>query len=316
MTILVTGGAGYIGSLLIQELAKSKKYGSQKIRILDSMFRERYVTLWNLPEGKYEFVEGDVRKKEDVERAFVDVDLVFDLAGITNAPLSFERKELTHEVNVGGAKNIIESAMKHKASLVYSSSASVYGPTNGVVDENYQCKPVSPYGASKLEAEREIMKATEKGLRATILRLGTVYGWSIGMRFDTVVDRFCFLAAIGSPLGVYDTAMHEKRPYLHIKDSVRAFIFSAEHLDKMNGGIYNVVGENASIGVVVESIKKSVSGVEVKITSTPSLNQLSYVTDDSKIRALGFKTEYNMDDGTRDVLEKFRPLLGSRLRLK
>ncbi len=314
MTILITGGTGYLGSLLIEELAKSKKYRSEKIRILDNMFRERYVTLWNLQKGtQYELIEGDIKKKEDVERAFEGVDLVFDLAGITNAPFSFERKELTMEVNVGGAKNVIEAAIKRNAKLIYSSSASVYGPTKGIVDENYECKPVSPYGVSKLEAEGEINKASKRGLKAVILRLGTVYGWSVGMRFDTVVDRFCFLAAIGSPLGVYDSALNEKRPYLHVKDSARAFLFAAENFEKLKGGTYNVVGDNDSIDLVVKSIKKFIPGVEVKITSTPSLNQLSYVTDDSKIRKLGFKTKYTMEDGVGELIKKFSVLMGQRL---
>ncbi len=214
MVILVTGGAGYLGSELIRELPTDKRFAGTTIRILDNMFREKYASLWNLPkEVKYEMVEGDIRKKEDVKKAMKDVELVYDLAGITNAPISFEREELTKEVNYDGAVNILNEALNKGAELIYSASASQYGPTKGVVDETYECKPVSPYGKYKMMAEQAILKAAkDNGLRATALRLGTVYGWTIGMRFDTVIDRFCYLACIGMQLTVYDSAVNEKRP--------------------------------------------------------------------------------------------------------
>ncbi len=306
MVVLITGGAGYIGSWLMRGLPKDPRFRGETIRILDNMFRERYVSLWNLPkEAKYEFLEGDIRKKEDVAKAMKDVTLVYDLAGITNAPLSFEREELTKQVNYEGARVVMEAAAKADAELIYSSTASVYGPTKGVVDETYDFKPVSPYGKYKLMYEMEMLKAAKEGtVRGIALRLGTVYGWTIGMRFDTIIDRFTYLACIGMPLTVYDSALKEKRPYAHVDDVVRGFLHVPGRKD-MYGETYNLVGQNAGIGEVVDAIKGFLPKTQVTVTSTPSLNQLSYVLDNSKLKKAGFECKYGMKEGVKDIIDKF-----------
>ena len=306
MVVLITGGAGYIGSWLMREMPKDPRFKGETIRILDNMFRERYVSLWSLPrEARYEFLEGDIRKKENVAKAMKDVTLVYDLAGITNAPLSFEREELTKQVNYEGAKVVMEAAAKADAELIYSSTASVYGPTNGVVDETYGCKPVSPYGKYKLMYELEMLKAAKEGkVRGIALRLGTVYGWTIGMRFDTIIDRFTYLACIGMPLTVYDSALKEKRPYAHVDDVVRGFLFVPGRKD-MYGETFNLVGQNAGIGEVVDTIKGFLPNVQAVVTSTPSLNQLSYVLDNSKLKKAGFECKYEMREGVKDIIDKF-----------
>lgn len=310
MSVLVTGGAGYIGSQLIRDLPLSRDFKGRTIRILDNMFRERYVSIMNLPAGvKYEFIEGDIRKDEDLKAAFKDVEVVFDLAGITNAPLSFERKELTMDVNYEGWKKILTYAIKNDVKFVYASSASVYGSTEGLVDEDYDCKPASPYGESKLMAEHECIKACkESGLNATVLRLGTVYGYTIGMRFDTVVDRFVYFACIGMPLTVWIGAENAKRPYLHVKDCVRGLMFAATD-ERMKGEVYNLVGQNASLGEIIEIIRKQVPNVKIDKVAVKHLHSLSYMLDNSKIRKLGFETRCTLEEGVKEIVEKFKTLL-------
>jgi len=314
MVVLVTGGAGYIGSRLIRELASDSRLQGETVRVLDNMLRERYVAIMDLPRtGHFEFLEGDIRKDDDLKAAFRDVDKVVDLAGITNAPLSFERKELTFDVNVKGGRRVVEHAVRTGVEkYVYSSTASVYGPTGGVVDEKYACKPISPYGESKLQAENACLEASEKsGLNATVLRLGTVFGYSIGMRFDTVVDRFTYLACIGMPLTVWESAQTEKRPYLHLQDSVDALSFALTE-PRMKQEVYNVVGENASMNRITSVISREVPQARVVITPTPNLNQVSYELDESKIERVGFKPRHTLEEGVREIVDKFRTLLKGR----
>jgi len=316
MVILVTGGCGYIGSQLIRDLAVEPRFQGITIRILDSMMRERYVSLMDLPsEGSYEFHEGDIRKDEDLKKAFQDVEQVIDLAGITNAPVSFERKDLTVDVNVTGGRKVLSHAVKSEVDrFIYSSTASVYGPTIGLVDETSPCKPISPYGETKLQAEKQCFEASKtSGLYVTSLRLGTVFGWSIGMRFDTVVDRFAYLACAGMPLSVWESAQREKRPYLHIRDSTMALIFALERND-MKGEVYNVVGENASIDRITSVIAKEVFDLKIVVTPSPNLNQVSYELDGSKIAGLGFKPQHTLEQGVWEIVDKFRVLLNNRTR--
>lgn len=300
MVILVTGGAGYIGSQLIRDLRN--EFSDDTIRIFDSMMREKYVSLWNL-EGKFEFVEGDVRNKEILAEAFADVDAVFDLVGITNAPISFERKDLTMDVNVNGLKNVLELALKNDANYIYSSTASVYGNTDGtIVDESFECHPQSPYGESKLLAEKEIQKVEEEnGLKAKILRLSTVHGWSHGIRFDIAANRFAYLACMGMPLTVWSSAVNELRPYIHVRDASRAFIHSMKNDLK---GIYNVVGENVKMGLLLDLVRKHVSNAKITITPA-SKSQASYALDGSKFGKTGFKTSITLDTGIKELCEKF-----------
>src|SRR6266516_2863704 len=314
MVILVTGGCGYIGSRLIRDLASSKRFAGSTIRVIDNMLRERYVAIMDLPtQGHFEFLEGDIRNDEDLKKAFKDVETVVDLAGITNAPLSFERKELTFDVNVGGGRKVVEHAVNAGVEkFVYSSTASVYGPTTGLAGEQYLCKPISPYGESKLQAEKACLSASsQNGLDATVLRLGTVFGYSVGMRFDTVVDRFTYLACIGMPLTVWESAQSEKRPYLHLQDSVDALTFAlVQH--GLKGEIYNVIGENASINRLTATIGREVPDMHVIITPTPNLNQVSYELDGSKIERTGFKPRHTLEEGVRDIVERFRGLVRAR----
>lgn len=310
MVILVVGGAGYIGSQLIRSLSNYDHFKGETIRIVDNMFRETYASLMDLPlNTKYEFIEGDIKDDESLKTAFKDVEIVFDLAGITSVPLSYEKKELTMEANVKWAKKVLDHALKVGVrKFVYSSSAAVYGPTEGVVTEEHECKPASPYAESKLIAEQQCIRASkETGIDTAALRLGTVFGYAPAMRFDTVVNRFTYLACIGSPLTVWIGAERAKRPYLHVKDAVRGFLFAASD-KRTKGEVYNLVGQNASLNELIETINKYVPNVKIEKRKV-NQPQLSYTLDDSKIRKLGFQIKYTLNDGIREIVEKFKIFL-------
>jgi len=310
MVVLVTGGSGYLGSQLIRDLPKMAPFKGATIRILDNQLRERYVSLWNLPDGcRYEFLEGDVRNPADLKQALQEVETVFSLSDITNAPLSFDRRELTWDTNYKGVLNLFDEALRGGVrKFVYTSTCSVYGPTSGVVNEDAECKPSSPYGESKLAAEREMRdRAAEAGFDWTAIRLGTVYGWTIGMRFDTIINRFTYLAAQRRPLTVYDSAWREKRPYVSAKDAMQAYRIAATH-SRAKGQVFNAVHENANMELIISAIRSVFPEVEVTTTKTPSLNQLSYEVDGSRFRALGFRPRDSIVAGVRSLAARFRAI--------
>src|SRR2546427_10870092 len=310
MVVLVTGGTGYLGSQLIRVLPKMATFKGETIRVLDNEFRERYVSLWDLPKGvRYEFLEGDIRHEDSVKHALADVEVVFSLSDITNAPVSFERKELTWDTNHKGVLHLFDRAVRAGVQkFVYTSTCSVYGPTSGVATEDAERKPSSPNGESKRAAEREMRpRAAELGLDWTAVRLGTVYGWTIGMRFDTIINRFTYLAAQGRPLTVYDTAWKEKRPYVSVKDAMQAYLLAASH-HMAKGQVFNVLYDNANMETIITAIKHVFPEIGVTTTKTPSLNQLSYEVDGDRFRALGFRPTVSIAEGVRQLAAKFRGL--------
>lgn len=309
MTVLVTGGVGYLGSRLIRELPDHPAFAGEEIRILDNLRQPRYHALWDLPVySNYSFVEGDIREEDVVHEAMSGVDTVFHLAAITNAPETFDIPEKTWGVNYDGALTVFDAAREANVeNFVNAVTCSVYGTTEEKIDESFECDPESPYGEAKLEAEQEMFDRYNGEINLTGLRLGTVYGWSTGMRFDTVVDKFAYLAATGQPLTVYEGAENQKRPYLHVQDSVRSMMFAAENLG--DGEAYNVVGQNARLQDVVDAIERHFPNVEIGYVEAEQLNQLSYIVSDEKISDEGFETAYTIDQGVKELADKYRALI-------
>jgi UDP-glucose 4-epimerase len=265
--------------------------------------------MWGLPSfTDYEFVDADIRDEEQVQQAMQGVDTVFHLAAITNAPKTFDIPEKTWEVNYDGAMNVFKSAKEAGVNdFVNAVTCSVYGTTDQEIKEGFDADPESPYGEAKLEAEQEMLKQNNNRMSVTGLRLGTVYGWSTGMRFDTVVDKFSLLAATGQALTVSEGAENQKRPYLHVQDSVRSLLFAATELGDEEP--YNVVGENSSLQDVVDAVERHFPDVEIEYTKVEHLNQLSYMVSDEKIRDQGFETAYNLEQGVRELADKFSAFL-------
>ena len=306
MTVLVTGGLGYIGSRLIRELPDHPRFSGETIRILDNFGQPRFNSLWNLPVyADYEFVQGDIRDPDVRAEALTDVDTVFHLAAITNAPETFDIPEKTWEVNHDAAVELFkDSRAAGVSSFINAVTCSVYGRTDEKITETFECDPESPYAEAKLAAEQDIFEMEDGTVAVTGLRLGTVYGWTTGMRFDTVVDKFALLAATGQPLTVYEGAENQKRPYLHVQDAVRSMLFAADELG--DGEAYNIVGQNARLQDVVDAIEDHFPDVEIGYTEAEQLNQLSYVVSDEKVRSEGFRTAFTLDQGVKELSDKFR----------
>ena len=290
-TVLVTGGCGHIGSRLIRELANREDV--RKVIIYDNMSCERYCSLFNLPENiEYEFIQGDISDKENLNKAMKNCDVVIHLAAITNAPESFEIKDKVEQVNFKGTENVVDCAIENKVEkLIYPSTTSVYGPVDGLAKENCKeedLKPQSPYAETKLKGERIVLeKAKQNNLNATVFRFGTIFGTSPGMRFHTAVNKFCFLASNNLPLTVWDKAQEQKRPYLDLQDAIRAIFFAIDN-EKTKNELFNVVTKNLTVNDMVNTIREFIPDLRITITQSPLLNQQSYVTEDTKIRDLGF----------------------------
>ncbi|MCK4669645.1 MAG: SDR family oxidoreductase [Nanoarchaeota archaeon] len=305
--LLITGGLGHIGSQMIRELAKREDI--ETIRILDNFLTQRYCSLFNLSTEKiYQFQEGDITNPEEVAKAMEDIDVVIHLAAITDAPSTIKDPEGTDRVNYQGTLNVLEAATKAGVrKFLLPSTTSVFGEAEGVVDETTtDLRPQSPYAESKLKAEQAVQAAGQNGLDTTVLRMGTIFGTSVGMRFHTAVNKFTYLACMGKPLTVWDNALDHKRPYLGLKDCLRAFAFLEQN--GKPGELYCVLTENYTVRNMIDTIKEFIPGLEVKLTPAPILNQKSYEVSDQKVRALGYTPTSYLFTEIEATIELFKAI--------
>lgn len=302
-TILVTGALGHVGSRLIRELSPKTV---ERVVILDNLSTQRYPSLFDLPDSiKYEFHEEDIRTV-DFSKYLNGVHAVIHLAAITDAPSSKDRPEETFEVNLEGTKRLADACLAAKIPLLFPSTTSVYGSQATLVDETcVELRPQSPYADSKFQAEEYLRGQKSNGLRFVICRLGTIFGCSIGMRFHTAVNKFTWQAVNGIPLTVWKTAWNQKRPYLDLKDCVRAVNLILEK-DLFDGETYNVLTMNSTVEEIVGAIKKFIPDLKVNYVDSAIMNQLSYEVSDAKFRAFGFKSQGHLLEGTKETIDRLR----------
>ena len=306
LKFLVTGGLGHIGSKLVREYAKRDDI--ELIRIMDNFLVQRYCSLFNLPNGKrYEFIEGDIMNDGDLKKAMKDIDIVIHLASITDAPSTISKPQETERVNFEGTKKALDAAISAGVKkFLFPSSTSVYGEAEGIVDEEFKdFKPSTPYAETKLNSERLLQSVGKEGkIHTVVLRMGTIFGTSIGMRFHTAINKFCYLAAMNRPLTVWDSALNSRRPYLGLNDNIKAF----EFLEKngKSGEVYNVVTKNYSMQDVIDSIKEFIPVVKIEITKSPIINQKPYHASNEKMKSLGFEFKDDLRSSMKETIELFR----------
>ncbi|MBT6602358.1 MAG: SDR family oxidoreductase [Nitrospina sp.] len=303
MKIVVTGALGHIGSRVIRELPLL--FPSASIIMIDDLSTQRYCSLFNLPpQASHTFIQGDLLEL-DLKSLFSGIDVVIHLAAITNATTSFENQEEVEHVNFMTSLNVAEACITTNTKMFLISSTSVYGTQKKQVDENCspdELKPQSPYAATKLKEETMVQqKVAEEGLRGIILRLGTIFGTSPGMRFHTAINKFCWQAVMGIPITVWKSAYDQKRPYLDLSDAIRCIIFCLEK-DLFNGLVYNVATLNATVKEVVNSIKIFVPTLEIEFVDSKIMNQLSYEVLNTRLTEKDFVFQGNLKQGIKNTI--------------
>ena len=310
---MVTGALGHIGSRLLHGLPVS--YPGAGIIALDNLSTQRYSSLFHLPSsGHYRFVDGDILT-QDLAALIDGADAVIHLAALTEvaehdtAAIEFDR------VNCAGTDRVARACIRKNCPLIFVSTTSVYGATNGPVDEESPVGDVRSQGvytASKWKAEQLLhLLGEENGLRFVICRFATIVGVSPGMRFHTAVNKFCWQAATGRPLTVWGTALHQERPYLDLGDAVAALEFILRH-QLFDRRVYNIVSLNATVDEVVRTIAAHVASLDVEYTESAMMNDASYCVSNSRFAGLGFAFTGTLDRGVSDTMRLFAALIGSR----
>tara|TARA_B100000678_G_scaffold187475_1_gene156735 strand:- start:438 stop:1394 length:957 start_codon:yes stop_codon:yes gene_type:complete len=303
MKFVITGALGHIGSRLVRELPLLLP--DIDIVMIDDLSTQRYCSLFNLPtQTTYTFIQGDLLKL-DLKSIFAGTDVVIHLAAITNATKSFNNQEQVEYVNYTTSLRVAETCVATNAKMFLISSTSVYGTQKSQVDENCssdELNPQSPYATTKLKEEVMVkQKCLKEGLQGIILRLGTIFGTSPGMRFHTAVNKFCWQAVMGTPLTVWETAYNQKRPYLDLVDTIRAIAFFVTS-NQFNGKVYNVVTLNATVKEVVNSIQEFIPNLKIKFVTNKIMNQLSYEVLPAHLNEENFIFKGNLKQGLKDTI--------------
>ena len=305
MKILITGALGHIGSGLIRSINKED---FEKVYMLDNMSTQRYSSLFNLPKNiNYKFIEKDII---EFDSSFLveDIDCIIHLAAITDAASSFNKSEEIEEVNYIATEKIAKFCLKTGTKLFFPSTTSVYGSQSDLVAESCSISdlnPQSPYADYKLKSEQMLKKMSDnEGLQFVACRFGTIFGTSVGMRFHTAVNKFCWQAVMNQPLTVWKTAMKQKRPYLGMNDAVSAINFIINN-NIFDSEIYNIVSSNNTVEEIINIIKKRIPNLKVSLVDSEIMNQLSYHVKNEKISKLGFQTKDNIEVHINETLEQF-----------
>ena len=298
-TVLVTGGAGYVGSALVPKLLAA----GHRVKVIDlypwgpSPFQADP----NLTE-----IEGDIRDRNRVDEAMSGCDSVIHLACISNDP-SFELDpELGKSINYDCFPGLVESAKDHGVErFVYASSSSVYGIKDvPEVHEELALEPLTDYSTFKAMCEEILLDAREDGFRVLVLRPATVCGYSPRLRLDVVVNLLAAHAYYNRRIKVLGGP--QLRPNIHIADMCALYLASLEwDPDVFDGGVYNAGYENHSVTQLAELVR-GVVGNDVEVVTEPTNDLRSYHVSSKKIeRELGFRPEHTIEEAVKGLVAAF-----------
>jgi UDP-glucose 4-epimerase len=252
MKVLITGGAGYLGTALCEALVKHKNV--DEVTIYDNMSRRNYNLLIGRSklDDRFRFVEGDILDSRNLRKAVKQADVVFHFAAKVTTPFADQDAHLFEQINHWGTAELtyaVEESAVQK--LVYMSSVSVYGSGEEVKAIDAQLNPKTFYGISKMRAEEHIRRL-EKQLDTYIIRCGNVYGYNKSMRFDAVINKFLYEANFHRKINIHGNG-EQHRPFVHIDTVTERMleVLNGEH----DAGTYNLVEHNYSINDVVEVLK-------------------------------------------------------------
>jgi nucleoside-diphosphate-sugar epimerase len=291
MHILLTGGCGYIGTVLTQELLNL----GMQVTVVDVMWFGNY-----LPEhSNLKVIKEDIRNADNIPMQGIDA--VIHLANIANDPCGELNAKLSWEVNVLAGMRLVEQAIRYKVKqFIYASSGSVYGVKDEPeVTEELSLVPISEYNKTKMVSERVLMSYRDKIL-IQCLRPATVCGYSPRMRLDLSLNMLTMQALANGKITVLGGS--QTRPNIHIKDMVAAYIYFLKMKGKIEG-IYNAGFENISI---LDMAKKIATYVPSQIVVSESNDPRSYRLCSKKLLGTGFKPKFSVDDAIKELMHEFR----------
>lgn len=302
MKILITGGSGYLGSVITEKLL-NKNY---EVTILDNLMYNQTSSITFTHNPNFNFIYGDVRDKSLLKSLVNTFDVIIPLAAIVGFPACDRDKDLATAINYEHVRYICELINGTKTRVVYPNTNSGYGiGESGECTEESPLNPISHYGVTKVKAEGEVL-----GIGGISVRLATVFGTSPRMRMDLLVNEFVYKALTDKYITIFEKDF--VRNYIHIRDVANVFLFMIENYDKHSGEVFNVGLSDANLSKeqLVEKIKGYVPDFAITYSDYYSdPDKRDYIVSNEKIESVGWVAEHSLDNGIEELIKTYTILI-------
>lgn len=297
MKVLITGGAGYLGSVLTEVLLKN----NHKVTVLDNLLYKQTSLSPLSYNDDFEFILGDVNNESLLKELVDRHDVIIPLAAIVGMPACEAQPELTIQTNYNQVKNIVKWVGKEQMVLIPNTN-SQYGSSDEIITEESPFKPLSLYAETKCDAEKEVLDSGN----GIALRLATVFGMSYRMRMDLLVNDFVYKSLTDQYLVLFES--HFIRNYIHVRDVANTFLFMINNYDKCNNNAFNVGLSSANLTKLqlAEKIKEQIPElVIVQNEFKQDFDQRNYWVSNEKLESFGWMPQYSLDRGISELIKGY-----------
>lgn len=297
MRILITGGAGYLGTVVTSKLLNEK----YKIRVLDNFFYNQVCLLPQLLDKNLELINGDIRNEQTVRVALKDVDCIVHLAALVGVPICLKYPTLARSINVEGTRIINKLRNQRKQRLIFSSTTSLYGETKENCDENHSLTAPSLYSQTKIAAEN-ILQNSDNYI---IFRYATLFGLSQKMRTDLLPNHLVFQAIKNKCVSLYQP--RHIRTFLHVRDAANAILHGIQNFSSMKNEVYNCGSENMNIskGELLNIISEKIKFQSIINETERDPDERNYYVIYDKIKATGYSPNIDMRSGIDELIKAY-----------
>jgi nucleoside-diphosphate-sugar epimerase len=298
MKVLITGGAGYLGSTLAEYLLDC----GYTVTVFDNLLYKQLSLLHLFKRSKFKFVLGDVRDTDSLTKQVNTHDVIIPLAAIVGMPACRANPQLAIDVNFKHI-DVIVNVLGNDQKLILPNTNSQYGSSDTIITEDSPFKPLSLYAETKCNAEDSVLRNGN----GVVLRLATVFGVSPRMRQDLLVNDFVYKSVTDGYLVLFEA--HFKRNYIHVQDIARTFEFMITNYDRCKGQAFNVGLSTANLSKLelAEIIKKYVPNLVIKQDEfKEDFDKRNYIVSNDKIESLGWNPEYDLDYGIKQLIAAYQ----------